>query len=228
MTRLFKSNWPATRKILMAGRKSRRKTIKVDMSHKITTADYISVFKPGVGSRVTKLPGKGTINMTSGSIAKMAGPSSAQSEEIRTRSIDELQRELVEKAQKAGFTPEIKDMIDSIDEARKVLTKKNFELNILETLAMESTDENVSELREQLFTTVRLVHQDLVNEIMIHEYRDDALEPTSVYIDKSDIYSNRDNLIQKVRTWFYKRKEMREQLKQYKKNLKTSMDLKGY
>ena len=165
--------------------------------------------------------------MGPGSTAGMAG-SSAQSEGIRTLSVDELQRELIEKAQKAGFTPEIKDMIDSIDEARKVLTKKNFELNILETLAMESTDENVSELREQLFTTVRLVHQDLVNEIMIHEYRDDALEPTSVYIDKSDIYSNRDNLIQKVRTWFYKRKEMREQLKQYKKNLKTSMDLKGY
>lgn len=168
--------------------------------------------------------------MASGSTARMAGPSLAQSEGVRTRilSVDELQRELVEKAQKAGFTPEIKDMIDSIDEARKILTKKNFELNIIETLAMESTDENVSELREQLFTTVRLVHQDLVNEIMIHEYRDEALEPHSVYGDKADIYSNRDNLLQKVRVWFYKRKEMREQLKQYKKNLKTNMDLKGY
>ena len=167
--------------------------------------------------------------MGPGSIAKMAGPSSAQSEEIRTRSIDELQRELVEKAQKIGFTPEIKDMIDSIDEARKVLTKKNFELNILETLAMESTDENVSELREQLFITVRLVHQDLVNEIMIREYRDDGLEPSSIYVDKMDMGDDRDGRItQKVRTWFYKRKEMREKLKQYKKNLKTNMDLKGY
>ena len=166
--------------------------------------------------------------MGPGSTAGMAG-SSAQSEGIRTLSVDELQRELIEKAQKAGFTPEIKDMIDSIDEARKVLTKKNFELNILETLAMESTDENVSELREQLFITVRLVHQDLVNEIMIREYRDDGLEPSSVYGDKMDMCDDRDGRItQKVRTWFYKRKEMREKLKQYKKNLKTNMDLKGY
>lgn len=163
--------------------------------------------------------------MTFGSTAKMIGPSNYP-EEIRIKqTVDDLQRELVERAHETGLTPEIKDMIDSVDEARRILTKKNFELNILETLAMESTDENVSDLREQLFTTVKLIHQDLVNEIMIREYREDGLDPF-VYIDKMDIGDDRDGRItQKVRMWFFKRKEMREKLKQYKKNLKTKLDL---
>jgi len=193
----------------------------------MTIEDYVSVFKPGPGSRVTKLPGRGTINMTSGNIARMRGPSISQSEGLRIRqTVDDLQRELVERAHETGLTPEIKDIIESVDEARRILTKKNFELNILETLAMESTDENVSDLREQLFTTVKLVHQDLVNEIMVREYRDDGLEPSSVYGEKIDMGDDRDGrLTQKVRMWFFKRKEMREKLKQYKKNLKTKMDL---
>ena len=163
--------------------------------------------------------------------AIMRGVTTAQlgSEGSRRQSIDELQKELVKKAHETGLTPEIKDMIDSVDEARRILTKKNFELNILETLAMESTDENISDLREQLFTTVKLVHQDLVNEIMIREYREDALEPSSVYGEKIDMDNDRHGVYtQKVRTWFYKRKEMREKLKQYKKNLKIKMDIENH
>jgi len=168
--------------------------------------------------------------MASGSTARMRGPSISQSEGLRIRqTVDDLQRELIERAHETGLTPEIKDIIESVDDARRILTKKNFELNILETLAMESTDENISDLREQLFTTVKLVHQDLVNEIMVREYRDDGLEPSSVYGDKIDMGDDRDGRItQKVRIWFFKRKEMREKLKQYKKNLKTKMDIEGY
>ncbi len=160
----------------------------------------------------------------------MRGPSISQSEGLRVRqTVDDLQRELIERAHETGLTPEIKDIIESVDEARRILTKKNFELNILETLAMESTDENISDLREQLFTTVKLVHQDLVNEIMVREYRDDGLESGFDSNVKMDMGDDRDGrLTQKVRMWFYKRKEMREKLKQYKKNLKTKMDIEGY
>jgi len=194
----------------------------------MTIEDYVSVFKPGPGSRVTKLPERGTINMTSGNTARMLGPSS-QSEAVSIRPhIEDTRRELVERAHKIGLVPEIKDIIESLDESRRILTKKNFELNILETLAMESDDENVSHLREQLFTTVKLVHQDLVNEIMINEYRDDALDPESDWDSNVKIDMGRDELHHKVRRWFYKRKEMREKLKQYKKNLKIKMDIEGY
>ncbi|KKM62990.1 hypothetical protein LCGC14_1516140, partial [marine sediment metagenome] len=181
------------------------------------------------GDKVNKNTGR-IYNMASGSTARMRGPSISQSEGLRIRqTVDDLQRELIERAHETGLTPEIKDIIESVDDARRILTKKNFELNILETLAMESTDENISDLREQLFTTVKLVHQDLVNEIMVREYRDDGLEPSSVYGDKIDMGDDRDGRItQKVRIWFFKRKEMREKLKQYKKNLKTKMDIEGY
>jgi len=166
--------------------------------------------------------------MGPGSTARMIGPSSSQSEGISIRpSMEDIRRELVERAHKAGLTPEIRDIIESLDESRRILTKKNFELNILETLAMESDDENISDLREQLFTTVKLVHQDIVNEIMISEYRDDALEPDFGWDEsvKIDMSRDRNVLHQKVRTWFYKRREMRAKLKQYKKKLKIKMDL---
>jgi len=192
---------------------------------KTNIEDYISVFKPGPGSKVTKLPTKGLMNMTLGSAA--FGPSSSRSEAVSIRpNIEDTRRELVERAHKVGLVPEIRDIIESLDESRRILTKKNFELNILETLAMESDDQNISDLREQLFTTVKLVHQDLVNEIMISEYRDDALE--SGFDDSVKIDMGRDALHHKVRRWFYKRKEMRGKLKQYKKNLKTKMNIEGY
>lgn len=166
--------------------------------------------------------------MTSGNTARMLGPSS-QSEAVSIKpNIEDTRRELVERAHKIGLVPEIKDIIESLDESRRILTKKNFELNILETLAMESDDENVSHLREQLFTTVKLVHQDLVNEIMINEYSDDALDPESGWDSNVKIDMGRDALHHKVRRWFYKRKEMRGKLKQYKKNLKIKMDIEGY
>lgn len=192
---------------------------------KMTIEDYVSVFKPGPGSRVTKLPrGK---NMTFiGGGTRMVG-SSSEAVSIKPN-IEDTRRELVERAHKIGLVPEIKDIIESLDESRRILTKKNFELNILETLAMESDDENVSHLREQLFTTVKLVHQDLVNEIMINEYRDDALDPESGWDSNVKIDMGRDALHHKVRRWFYKRKEMRGKLKQYKKNLKIKMDIEGY
>lgn len=194
----------------------------------MTIEDYVSVFKPGPGSRVTKLPLEGNIKMTLGGHTRMLG-SSSQSEAVSIKpNIEDTRRELVERAHKIGLVPEIKDIIESLDESRRILTKKNFELNILETLAMESDDENVSHLREQLFTTVKLVHQDLVNEIMINEYRDDALDPESGWDSNVKIDMGRDALHHKVRRWFYKRKEMREKLKQYKKNLKTNMDLNSH
>lgn len=202
---------------------------------KSTIEDYICVFKPGQGSRVTKLlEGKTIMSLGStAKLARMAGSSLGHSEhKIPISSIESIQIELISRAKKAGMTPEIRDLIETFDESRKILIKKNFELNILETLAMESTDENISDLREQLFTTVKLVHPEIINEMMIQEYKEDALEPfdwgdadTDMHIDMG---YDRNKLHQKIRTWYFKKKEMRNKLKQYKKNLKIKMNIEGY
>lgn len=91
------------------------------------------------------------------------------SEARRIESIEDNVRTLVNDAEKMGLTPEIRNLLEDFGEYKNRLEKKVQELSIIEAVAMESMDENVVDLREQLFMAVKLIHSDEIAEV-IKEY----------------------------------------------------------
>jgi len=72
---------------------------------------------------------------------------------------------LIDDAEKMGLTFDIRDLLDGFNDYKQQLEVKARELSILEAIAMESKDENIRELREQLFMTVKLIHSDEITEV---------------------------------------------------------------
>ena len=85
-------------------------------------------------------------------------------------SIEDTARRLLIDSEKMGLDSEVRNIIDVMDECReKILVKAN-EISMLEAIAMESKDENIKELREQLFAVVKMVHSDLLTEVETEYY----------------------------------------------------------
>lgn len=137
------------------------------------------------------------------------------------RTINDDHRDLIEKARRMGITHEIKDLIDQVRDMERVLIEKNYELDVLEMLAMESDDENIINLREQLFTTVKLVHTDLINELgqeLQYRLRDDIIKADMA----PQVGSNsNENLLRRARDWYFKHKQIRKEMKVVKERLKN-------
>jgi hypothetical protein len=87
-------------------------------------------------------------------------------EPMKMESINEMLHELKKVSEKIGLTPEIQDIIDSVETSHISLRKKINELKFLQAIAMESMDDNIVVLRTQLFATVKLIHNDLLQELM--------------------------------------------------------------
>jgi len=133
--------------------------------------------------------------------------------------------ELKKMAHKMGLSPDIYDMLESFEECKYTLESKSMELNALQALAMESDDENITDLREQLFVVTKLLYSDIIEDIMKEPgYQINAKD--SSYLDddfKSDM--SKGNMFQQMRIYMNKRKRYKEQLTKIKKRLKENMDL---
>lgn len=134
-------------------------------------------------------------------------------------------------ASKMGLMPDIHDMLEAFEECKLVLTTKALELNALQALAMESDDENITELREQLFVVTKLLYSDIIEDIIKESVDSEAKkERVTGFVGgfqdgnvKADL--SRGNIFQKMRIYMNKRSKYKKDLKKIKKRLKENMDL---
>ncbi len=149
---------------------------------------------------------------------------------IRREDTDSAVLNLIEKASRLGMTDDIREMVDDVDRLKEILNKKAAELDILEILAMQSDDENISELREQLFATVKLIHSDVIQEMVSNRDRDSDLIIEDTFWNQSiDRNKKKDSqgLIDKVRGAWHNHKEVRKLHKLAKRRIKESMQNKS-
>ena len=149
--------------------------------------------------------------------------------------LDELKRQ----AERIGFGPEIKDLVNDIEELRDQVRRKNLELALLEVAAMESRDENVTDLREQLFTTVKLIHGEEIEEILNDDNIMDRFgDFNGFHVSPRNVTSSsptekeelKNNMLTRLRRNWDNYKELRKEVKLTKKNWKrnTPEDEDGY
>ena len=137
---------------------------------------------------------------------------------------------LIEKASRMGLTDDIREMVDDVNTLKEILHKKNFELDMLELIAMNSDDDNISELREQLFATVKLIHSDMLATMLADRESDEAEEDYGVLVSSAKKEPKMDNstFLDKLRGAWYRRRELRKLTKQarqqIKKHLKNDVD----
>ena len=147
-------------------------------------------------------------------------------EETPIPGVDELKRQ----AERIGFGPEIKDLVDDIEELRDQVRKKNLELSLLEVAAMESRDENVTDLREQLFTTVKLIHGEEIEEILNDDNIMDRfggfngfhVSPRNATSSPTEKEELKNNMLARLRRNWDNYKELRKEVKLTKKNWKRN------
>ena len=94
---------------------------------------------------------------------------------LRSNDTDSNIRALIEKASRMGLTEDIRDMVDDVNTLKAILYKKSYEMDMLELIVMHSDDDNIIELREQLFATVKLVHSDILQALMAERDRHQGL-----------------------------------------------------
>lgn len=157
-------------------------------------------------------------------------------------------RKIKEKAATVGLDSELYDVIAEVESlqntAQKIqqtLERKKKELEVIESIAMESNDPNIHELRVQLFATVKMVHADLIEEMLsdsdqIH-YKSagpqfvinnfdtttshiSGLDVTSLNLDYEELAKKitdeqrKDNILNRIGRFFGFRKTARSKLKE--------------
>ena len=149
--------------------------------------------------------------------------------EVATSSV--LIDDLKEHADKIGFDPEIKELMEKVDSLSNDIKKKNFELMLLEVIAMESYDDNVKDLREQLFTAVKLIHSEDIEELMKNDYiksqffsdnqqghiRFDTETSPDTDISKHEFHNN---IVHRIGRYVSRNIELRKATKEFKKTWK--------
>jgi len=193
----------------------------------------------GRGSRITQLPNMENLGKTSdlsyfnnrtirtNTMATMA--SQGRGLIPKTSDINGGLHQLKKQAEKMGLTPEIKELTSEVDELSELIQRKNYELTILEAFAMESPDENVTELRNQLFLTVKLIHSEEI-EILLkdadmekrftnHGYHDSDVK---MHHDQSREF--KDSLFSRIRGAYNKRKALKKEIKSLKEHFKRRQE----
>lgn len=108
------------------------------------------------------------------------GESVAMSEGPFKPSIEQLVNEIKGNTDNIGLTPEIRTLLKDVESIKYSLEVKNAELSILEAMAMESNDENIVELREQLFSLVKLLYSDKIQELSEQSVRNNIRGPSLI------------------------------------------------
>lgn len=168
--------------------------------------------------------------MTSGHVVGIGGARRLQS----PNSFGDINiKELTRQAEKIGFSSELKVLVEDVGKIHDELKRKNLELSLLEIIAMESIDENVSDLRQQLFATVRLIHGDEIEEILKDEnqvrrlanFDIDKLLPEEKSRNINSKEEMRNGIISRFRKHFHDYRQLRVEVKNLKKNWKYRNDV---
>ena len=156
--------------------------------------------------------------MSAGLRSSRAGHGDRQSGERPQPTINEQYVNLLDKTEKMGLVPEIKELSEQVEEVASKLKYKTHELEVLEVLAMESTNENVCELRTQLFTMVKLVHQNEIDQLM-------KIFENSMGEDSESCGAKpyQMNLMDRARNWIYRRIERHRRAKQIRTDWKNNL-----
>lgn len=81
--------------------------------------------------------------------------------------MEEHIKDIVDELKVSTYHKDISDAIEDLENATKELERREKVIQIIETLALESNDPNIILLREELFTTVKLVHSDEIQETLV-------------------------------------------------------------
>lgn len=145
-------------------------------------------------------------------------PVSVQGGGRRDMEIMDSVNALAKEAKKMGLSADVHEVVERFDVVRQDLIRKSRELAVIEAIAMESSDENIIDLREQLFLAVKLIHSDSIKDVIDEyeeqdeyaDYDNDCIEDSaSVSISKYDV-------LERVRVYLNKRaayKEIKELMK---------------
>lgn len=125
---------------------------------------------------------------------------------------------LVTEARKMGLSSDVHEVVERFDEVRQELIAKSRELAVIESIAMESSDENIIDLREQLFLAVKLIHSDSIKDVMEeYEEQDMYVDYDENCIEESTTANiSRYDILERVRIYLNKRaayKEIKELMK---------------
>lgn len=152
--------------------------------------------------------------------------------EQKQYSIYEIEK-LSKEAERMGLTPEIRDLVEAHKECQKKLQEKAIKLGLLEAFAMESMDENVVELRNQLFTVITLLYSDKIDEMMREQITQEssAVEFDSdinkVFDDRGDVKEDcpKYDIVSRMKGYLIKRRRYKSQLASLKKKAKNNAGL---
>lgn len=139
---------------------------------------------------------------------------------------DDIKGILVDLNSRMEDDPDVYELIDQLDEIKENAKVKQFELELLETLAWMSNETAVVDARKNLFTATKLSHYQFIAEaidswkednFMFEDgYGDDcAAEPEEDFVSRHNWIQNFSNFIQAMRNRGYRKKNTREQIKQY-------------
>jgi len=135
---------------------------------------------------------------------------------------------LEEYANELGMTIEAQELIENLESTLWKIKLKNFELALIETLAMTSNDKNIIDLRNQLFATTKLIHNNelemllndhgILNAFFNNEHQNLlSVDSSRIVYDETKLsIKKRNNIIKKLINFFIKRKNLNKVLKELK------------
>jgi len=135
---------------------------------------------------------------------------------------------LIDKSRKMGLTPDIRDMIISFEDCKNILKAKEVELDTLQAIVMESDDENISTLREELFIVAKLLYSDVIEDVIKREVNDTEVKMDNHFdINEKSVAADVTswNIINRISEYRRKRRIYSENLTKIKKRLKENVGL---
>lgn len=119
------------------------------------------------------------------------------------------------------------ELIEQLDEIKQNAKVKQFELELLETLAWTSSETAVVDARKNLFTATKLCHFQFIAEaveawqednFLLDNYEDATSDQPEDYVSRHDWVRGFSNFIHTMRNRIFRKKSTREQIKQYIQN----------
>lgn len=143
---------------------------------------------------------------------------------------DEIKELLTDLNSRMEDDSSVYELIEQLDEIKQNAKVKQFELELLETLAWTSNETIVVEARKNLFTATKLSHFQFIAEavdawqednFLLDNYEDATCSPDQPedYITRHDWVRGFTNFIHTMRNRIFRKRSTREQIKQYIQNL---------
>lgn len=140
----------------------------------------------------------------------------------RSSSMDEILKQLEFFNDRLGPEYDLNTTIDKLKETIQIVEEKNLELRILSFFAFHANDENLIDLRKQLFLQTKMMYHDKIQDVIEHfkessQFDDDcessrAVQATSAMKDKRMFH----DLIEYIHEWIYSFKKTKNILSKRK------------